>query len=445
MSPQLPDGVSWPSDGHLDPQLVGTPSKNLALYIHVPFCTVRCGYCDFNTYTVGFGQGADKDSYHHSVSKEVRLAADRLRPFNHEPVKSIFLGGGTPTLLQARQIGQILQDVKDSFALDPSAEVTVEANPDTIDQAGLEQLARAGVTRVSFGMQSAALHVLRTLDRSHTPQQVPRVVKWAREAGLDASVDLIYGTPGESLTDWKTSLETAIELQPDHISCYALVIEEGTKMWAQVRRGELAMPDPDDEAEKYELADALLEQAGYAWYEISNWAKLEDGEAAGSTNLRHASRHNLAYWFDWDWWGIGPGAHSHVGDVRWWNRKHPRAWADALAGGSANLGACSAGTEAGIVADLDTAAAPRPLAPLASPAQAGEILEESDRVLEAVMLRIRTADGIPISSISPQVRGRVPVLIDEGLIEEGAAGAGIVKLTLQGRLLADYVTRELTV
>ncbi|WP_072341920.1 radical SAM family heme chaperone HemW [Actinomyces urinae] len=444
MSPQLPDGVLWPRDGHLDPQLVGKPSKNLALYIHVPFCTVRCGYCDFNTYTVGFGQGADRDSYHHSVRKEVKLAADRLRLFDHEPVKSIFFGGGTPTLLRAGQIGQILQDVKDNFVLDQSAEVTVEANPDTIDQAGLEQLARAGVTRVSFGMQSAALHVLRTLDRSHTPQQVPRVVKWAREAGLDASVDLIYGTPGESITDWKTSLEAAIELQPDHISCYALVIEEGTKMWAQVRRGELATPDPDDEAEKYELADSLLEQAGYAWYEISNWAKLEDDEVAGSTNLRHASRHNLAYWFDWDWWGIGPGAHSHVGDVRWWNRKHPRAWADALAGGSAKLGGRPAGMH-DVFPGLDTGAASSSLVPLASPAQAGEILDDSDRALEAVMLRIRTADGIPISSVSPQISGRVPTLLNEGLIEEAAAAAGIVKLTLTGRLLADYVTRELTV
>lgn len=441
MSPQLPDGIAWPNDGYLDPQLVGTPSKNLALYIHVPFCTVRCGYCDFNTYTVGFGQGADTASYHHSVEKEVKLAANRLRPFEHNPVKSIFFGGGTPTLLQAGQICQILQSVKGSFALDTDAEVTVEANPDTIDQAVLEHLAKAGVTRVSFGMQSAVPHVLQTLDRTHTPQQVPRVVKWAREAGLDASVDLIYGTPGESLADWQASLEAAIELQPDHISSYALVIEEGTKMWTQVRRGELEMPNPDDEAEKYELADTLLAQAGYAWYEISNWAKIEPGETAGTTKLRHASRHNLAYWFDWDWWGIGPGAHSHVGDVRWWNRKHPRAWADALAGGTANLSQCpeSAKMDEHVSTRINT------LSQLVSPAQAGEILQEADRALESVMLRIRTADGIATSQLAPQVRGRVPGLVNEGLIEQGAVAVGVVRLTLKGRLLADYVTRELTV
>ncbi|MDO5048890.1 MAG: radical SAM family heme chaperone HemW [Actinomycetaceae bacterium] len=413
MSPALPDGTPWPRADELDPAKVGEHARDLALYIHVPFCTVRCGYCDFNTYTVGFGAGADRSTYDQSVTQEIELAARALKPFEHRPVKSIFFGGGTPTLLQPAQLTGILEVVRENFQLAGDAEVTVEANPDTVDKAALQALADGGVTRISFGMQSAVPHVLRTLDRTHNPQVVPDVVRWAREVGLDASVDLIYGTPGETIDDWRESLEAAIALNPDHISTYALVIENGTKMWAQVQRGELPMPDPDDEATKYEIADQLLSEAGFAWYEISNWARLEPGESAGGTALTHASKHNLAYWFDWDWWGIGPGAHSHLGNLRWWNRKHPRAWADAL---------------------LDD-----------SPAQAGEVLELADRALEAVLLKIRTADGIRTDQIDPSVRGRIPGLVNEGLIEEGAAARGTVKLTLRGRLLADYVTRELTV
>lgn len=441
MSPSLPDGVAWPSDGVLDPSVVGPANRDLSLYIHVPFCKVRCGYCDFNTYTVGFGPGADVGSYDQSVIGELDLAARVLAPFKHRPIQSVFFGGGTPTMLDTTALSGLIGAIRERFELAPSCEITVEANPDTVDEQALATLASGGFTRVSFGMQSGVSHVLRTLDRSHDPHRIEPVVRWARRVGLSASLDLIYGTPGESLEDWQRSLDLALSVQPDHISTYALVIEEGTKMAAQVRRGELPMPDPDDEAEKYELADRRLSDAGFAWYEISNWARLAPGELGGTTALRHASVHNIAYWRDCDWWGVGPGAHSHVGNVRWWNVKHPRAWADALSVGS--------------------------------PAQAGEVLSAADRQLERVMLALRTADGIPVRDIEPQFRGEIPRLVSEGLIDptglEAVSSASApsacaqstasdmgnngqaepaastrVKLTLRGRLLADYVTRELT-
>lgn len=455
MSPYVPDGIEWPVTGELEPAKVGEHSPEFALYIHVPFCTVRCGYCDFNTYTVDFGRGADRATYDESVATEIELAQRILEPFPHEPVQSIFFGGGTPTLLQPEQIIGILDHVRKHFELADDIEITVEANPDTVDQVVLQRLADGGVTRLSFGMQSAVPHVLKTLDRTHNPEMVPEVVRWAREAGLDASVDLIYGTPGESIDDWRRSLEAAIALNPDHISTYALVIEEGTKMWADVKRGKLPMPDPDDEATKYELADRILTEAGFAWYEISNWARLEPGESAGTTQVQHASKHNLAYWFDWDWWGIGPGAHSHVGNLRWWNRKHPRAWADALQSRTPLIGSNTtrpaAHSDAPSTSDTNVDAAPSAsTSPNAqnvpsSPAQAGEVLDAEDRALEAVLLRIRTADGIPVSQIDPTVRGRILALVNEKLIDEDAAERGTIKLTLRGRLLADYVTRELMV
>lgn len=416
MAPTLPDGIDWPADGIMDPAQVGETSANLSLYIHVPFCTVRCGYCDFNTYTVGFGPGASPESYHQSVFKEIDLAQQVLAPYQHQPLQSIFVGGGTPTLLDAQNLGAIIQRVQQRFQLAPNCEITTEANPDSVSAASLATLAEAGFTRISFGMQSAVPHVLQTLDRMHDPLRINRVVKWAKQAGLDTSVDLIYGTPGESLEDWETSVEAALNANTNHISTYALVIEEGTKMWRDVARGTLPMPDPDDEAAKYELADTRLTEAGFAWYEISNWARLESGEQSGTTTLQHASVHNLAYWRDDDWWGIGPGAHSHLGNLRWWNRKHPLAWAQALQQGS--------------------------------PAQAGEQLTATDRALERFLLQIRTADGLAISEVHPDLRGRIPALVGENLLLlEGNPNTGeaTLKLTLAGRLLADYVTRELTV
>lgn len=421
MSPHQPEGIAWPADGALNPVLVeADKGRPFSLYVHVPFCTVRCGYCDFNTYTTDFGPGADRATYANSVLAEMRLAARIMKDagVGEKPVTTIFFGGGTPTLLPASELSRILDAIREHWTLDPHAEITSEANPETVDRAYLRALKAAGVNRISVGMQSAVPHVLATLDRTHTPQRVPQVVAWARDEGLDVSVDLIYGTPGESLDDWRTSLEAAIRMNPDHISAYALVVEEGTKMGAQVARGELPTPDPDDEADKYELADRLLSDAGYQWYEISNFARRDPDEYAHHNHapvnpwaLRHASQHNLAYWRDWDWWGFGPGAHSHIGRMRWWNVKHPTAYAGRLEAGQ-------------------------------SPAAAGEILDDQTRELERILLAIRTAEGLAIPPNTPAQT--VAELISDRLIDPQAAiTKKRVVLTLRGRLLADGVTHRI--
>ena len=433
MSPTQPDGTRWPDSGSLDPGLVEAErGRPLSLYVHVPFCRVRCGYCDFNTYTVGFGPGAQIGDYAPSVLAEADLAARVLADagVSGRLAQTVFFGGGTPTMLDAGELIAILDGLRERIGIAGGAEVTLEANPDTVTREDLRAFADSGFTRVSFGMQSAVPRILAILDRTHTPTRVPLVVEWAKEAGLSTSVDLIYGTPGESLADWETSVRAALSYDPDHISAYALVVEEGTKMGAQVARGELPTPDPDDEAAKYELVDELLGEAGYAWYEISNFARASASDRASgraSTTFEHASRHNLAYWRDWDWWGFGPGAHSHVGRMRWWNVKNPGAYAGRLRAG-------------------------------VSPAAAGEILGEEERELERVMLGLRTAEGVELDgvpamamrdgivsglSVCQSLSGRVASLISDGFIDGVAALDGRAVLTLRGRLLADYVTREL--
>ena len=433
MSPAQPDGTRWPENGSLDPGLVEAErGRPLSLYVHVPFCRVRCGYCDFNTYTVGFGPGAQVGDYAPSVLAEADLAARVLADagVSGRLAQTVFFGGGTPTMLDAGELIAILDGLRERIGIAGGAEVTLEANPDTVTREDLRAFADSGFTRVSFGMQSAVPRILAILDRTHTPTRVPLVIEWAKEAGLSTSVDLIYGTPGESLADWETSVRAALSYDPDHISAYALVVEEGTKMGAQVARGELPTPDPDDEAAKYELVDELLGEAGYAWYEISNFARASASDRASgraSTTFEHASRHNLAYWRDWDWWGFGPGAHSHVGRMRWWNVKNPGAYAGRLRAG-------------------------------VSPAAAGEILGEEERELERVMLGLRTAEGVELDgvpamamrdgivsglSVCHSLSGRVASLISDGFIDGVAALDGRAVLTLRGRLLADYVTREL--
>ena len=433
MSPTQPDGTRWPENGLLDPSLVEAQwARPLSLYVHVPFCRVRCGYCDFNTYTVGFGPGAQIGDYAPSVLAEADLAARVLADagVSGRLAQTVFFGGGTPTMLDAGELIAILDGLRERIGIAGGAEVTLEANPDTVTREDLRAFADSGFTRVSFGMQSAVPRILAILDRTHTPTRVPLVVEWAKEAGLSTSVDLIYGTPGESLADWETSVRAALSYDPDHISAYALVVEEGTKMGTQVARGELPTPDPDDEAAKYELVDELLGEAGYAWYEISNFARASASDRASgraSTTFEHASRHNLAYWRDWDGWGFGPGAHSHVGRMRWWNVKNPGAYAGRLRAG-------------------------------VSPAAAGEILGEEERELERVMLGLRTAEGVELDgvpamamrdgivsglSVCQSLSGRVASLISDGFIDGVAALDGRAVLTLRGRLLADYVTREL--
>jgi len=406
MPSALPEGETPPADGAL-PESVreGAGDRAFGVYIHVPFCRVRCGYCDFNTYTADELRGARREDYAGQAAAELGFARDALERAGlpARPASTVFFGGGTPTLLPTRDLAALLGRVADEFGLAPGAEATTEANPDSIDRDGLHRLADAGFTRVSLGMQSAVPHVLATLDRTHDPERLPSVVDWAREAGLAVSLDLIYGTPGESLDDWSRSLEAALALQPDHLSAYALIVEEGTRLARRIRRGELPAPDDDLQADMYELADARLAAAGFAWYEVSNWAR----------DPAQRSRHNLAYWTGEDWWGIGPGAHSHVGGVRWWNVKHPAAYAERIAAG-------------------------------VSPAKARETLRPEDRYRERVLLETRIADGLPTDVLDPAARPRVAALIDEGLVD-GVAAIRERRLvpTLRGRLLADLVVRTL--
>lgn len=401
----LPDGEPAPTDGSLpESARQDAEHRDFGVYVHVPYCRVRCGYCDFNTYTASELGGTRRADYAGQVSHELRFGAEvlRLSAVPVRPVSTVFFGGGTPTLLPASDLASMLQTIREEWTLAADAEITTEANPDSVDAHYLEELARAGFTRVSIGMQSAVPHVLATLDRTHDPERVPDVVRWAREAGLQVSLDLIYGTPGETLDDWGRSLDAAIACEPDHLSAYALIVESGTKLAARIRRGEIAAPDDDAHAEMYEVADARLTAAGLSWYEISNWAR--------STETR--SRHNLAYWRGADWWGAGPGAHSHVGGTRWWNVKHPSAYADRIAAG-------------------------------VSPAHAREVLGADARRSERVLLETRIATGLPIEVLLSEERQEVSGLIADGLIDGRAALKGRVIPTLRGRLLADTVVHRL--
>lgn len=391
----LPDGEPAPQDGSLpNPDI----SAGFSAYVHIPFCSVRCGYCDFNTYTnPNFGPGAGLTDFPDSLAREIALSRRVLE--GNGRIKTVFFGGGTPTMLDSAQLVAVLGDLKATFGLAANAEITTEANPESVTPESLRELAAGGFTRVSFGMQSAVPRVLSILDRQHRPSRVPQVVRWAREAGLEVSLDLIYGAPGETDVEWRASLEAALTLEPDHISAYALTVEPGTKMGGQVRRGEISLPDPDMQADRYEMAAAMLEPAGYHWYEISNWARPG-----------HECAHNLAYWRGSDWWGYGPGAHSHIGGTRFWNVKYPLAYANRLLDG-------------------------------ASPAAARELLSATERAEETIMLRIRLAEGIPV----PAATGREVIagLISDELVDPASAFSGTLRLTLRGRLLADSVTRAL--
>nr|WP_228507051.1 radical SAM family heme chaperone HemW [Plantibacter sp. VKM Ac-2880] len=384
--------------------VVGAHQRAFGVYLHVPFCRVRCGYCDFNTYTSTELRGAKQSDYADEAVAEIRFGRGVLEASGvpDRQVSTVFFGGGTPTLLPADDLVRMLRGVTDSFVLAPGAEVTTEANPDSVDAAYLQTLADAGFTRVSFGMQSAVPSVLATLERTHDPARVPLVVQWARDAGLGVSLDLIYGTPGETLADWRVSLETAIACGPDHVSAYSLIVEPGTKLARQIRSGVVGTPDEDLQADMYELADDLLTAAGYGWYEVSNWATSDD----------HRSRHNLSYWTGEDWWGVGPGSHSHVGGVRWWNVKHPAAYAQRMAAGE-------------------------------SPAAGRETLDDETRELERILLLTRTRDGIPIRTLAPEARTAVAGLIAEELVDARQALLGRLELTRRGRLLADAVVRRL--
>ncbi len=406
MPSALPEGDPAPADGALPASAaVGRAQRPLGFYVHVPFCSVRCGYCDFNTYTaseLGEAPGASRATYVDAVVEEIALAR-RVLGDDDRRVSTVFFGGGTPTLLPAEDLVRVVSCLERDFGLAPDVEVTTEANPDSVDQRALETLRAGGIERVSVGMQSSEPEVLAVLDRTHDPRRVPDVVAWARAAGFDqVSLDLIYGTPGETPAQWQTSLEAALACDPDHVSAYSLIVEDGTALARQVRSGRLPAPDEDDLADKYLAADAALCTAGLDWYEVSNWARTSEA----------ACRHNLGYWTGGDWWGVGPGAHSHVGGVRWWNVKHPRAYADRLA------------------SDV-------------SPAQGREVLDNGTRRVERVLLETRLRQGLDLEALDDPGRAAVPDLVGRGLVEAGSTTSGRLVLTRAGRLLADAVVRDL--
>ncbi|WP_406198455.1 radical SAM family heme chaperone HemW [Kitasatospora sp. NBC_01560] len=407
MPSALPDGEPVPSDGSLPAHaLAGTGSRPFGFYLHVPYCASRCGYCDFNTYTAtelrSSGTVASQETYADNVVAEIRLAR-RVLGGADLPVQTVFLGGGTPTLLPARDLVKMLAAIRDEFGLADGAEVTTEANPESVDPAYLAELRAGGYNRISFGMQSARPHVLQLLDRHHTPGRPEACVAEARAAGFEhVNLDLIYGTPGESDDDWRASLDAAIGAGPDHVSAYSLIVEDGTRLAARVKRGELPMIDDDVHADRYLIAEQALAAAGYSWYEVSNWSTTPEGRC----------RHNELYWTGGDWWGAGPGAHSHVGGVRWWNAKHPAAYAQALAEGR-------------------------------TPAQGRELLADEDRRVERILLELRLAEGIPLDLLTETGRKAADRHREDGLLAPEPYAAGRAVLTLQGRLLADAVVRDL--
>lgn len=399
---RLPHGDPAPTDGALPAAALETlASAPLGIYVHVPFCSSRCGYCDFNTYVPG-EDGSAQGGYLAGVAAELELARQVLGD-GAPPVSTVFVGGGTPTILPAGELVGIIHLIDELFGLAADAEVTTEANPESVDPAKLTQLRNGGFTRISLGMQSAVPHVLKALDRVHTPGRAAAAAREARAAGFEqVSLDLIYGTPGESADDWEESLAAALSAEPDHISTYSLIVEPGTRMAAQVARGELVVPTEEVIVDRFETAERVLGAAGMHWYETCSWARDDAAHC----------RHNLGYWSGGNWWGAGPGAHSHVGGVRWWNVLHPRAW--------------SARTSAG-----------------ESPAAARELPDAEATQLERVMLGLRLRTGVALDQLTAEGRLAAKRQLELGMLEPSDHAAGRAVLTLRGRLMADPVTIEL--
>ncbi|WP_092630662.1 radical SAM family heme chaperone HemW [Actinopolyspora mzabensis] len=407
VSTHPPTGEQPPQQGTLPATaLHGVGQRPFGIYVHVPFCATRCGYCDFNTYTADeLSGGGSFRGWLDALKAELELGARVLGEGNRAVPRAgtVFVGGGTPSLLGGDGLGEVLDAVRASFRLAPEAEVTTEANPESTSPALFTALLEAGYTRVSLGMQSAAEHVLRVLDRNHTPGRAVAAAREAMAAGFEhVSLDLIYGTPGESSDDLRGSLEAVLEAGVDHVSAYSLIVEDGTAMARRVRRGELPMPDEDVLAADYELVDGVLSKAGFHWYEVSNWATDEAARCA----------HNIGYWRGGDWWGAGPGAHSHVGGVRWWNLKYPARYAAALGDGI-------------------------------SPAAGREVLDVEDRRVERVMLELRLREGLTTEVLDDAGLAEARRAVTDGLLRDDELRAGRCVLTDRGRLLADGVVRRL--
>lgn len=380
-------------------------SRKLGAYVHVPFCASRCGYCDFNTYTAAElqrdGTTVSTSTYVDRVIAEIDRQSVELGN-ESKPLSTVFFGGGTPTMLGASELVRALKALKEKFSFAENIEITTEANPDSVVERDLVTLREGGFTRISFGHQSSAPHVLQLLDRTHTPGRTWEAVKWARNAGFDhVSVDLIYGSPNESTQDLADTLAQVTDADLDHVSAYSLIVEPGTRLAAQVNRGEVAAPSDDLAAERYELIDQKLSEHGFDWYEVSNWAK-PGGEC----------RHNINYWTNQDWLGIGPGAHAHFAGLRSWMTKHPAAWAQQVDHGQA-------------------------------PVAGSERLSELEIANENIMLGLRIRNGIDVSILSPSGKQEAKLAVAQGLLSAESFAQGKAVLTDQGRLLADGLVSRL--
>lgn len=376
----------------------------LSFYIHIPYCVHRCGYCDFNTYTpaelqISEGLAQISNSYIDLVIAEIEQARVAV---GDATIPTIFFGGGTPSLMEVADIARVITKIKNSFQVGDDCEITLEANPDTVDKQKLAAFRAAGINRISIGMQSAVPHVLKTLDRTHNSENLPQVAQWASKVGFKSiSVDLIYGAPGESLADWQVSIDAALSLPINHISAYGLIVEEGTKLANAIKRGEIENVDDDLTAEKYLMADQAFSKAGFTWYELSNWSK-----PAGE------SKHNSIYWLSQNWWGVGPGAHSHLNGRRWWNVKHPNQYKTKITNNE-------------------------------SPKLDQEILEPIQIESERLMLSIRLPSGVSKDSLSIEQLKMLQPYVESGALDLKNWGMGSVSLSLSGRLIADRIVREI--
>ena len=365
------------------------------VYVHVPFCSSRCGYCDFNTYTPSELGGSSPDSYLDALEKELDAAA---QTYPLGPADTVFIGGGTPSLIGAAGLEGVLRAVRNSFGVAPHAEITTEANPESTSQEFFDHIRAAGYNRVSLGMQSASTTVLRILERRHTPGRALQAIAEAHAAGFEhLNLDVIYGTPGESDDDLRATLDAVLDAPVDHVSAYSLIVEDGTAMARKVRKGIIPPPDEDTYADRYAMIDQELSAAGFDWYEVSNWAK------PGGQCL-----HNLGYWRDHDYYGAGPGAHSHIGNIRFYNVKHPTTYA----------------------------------AQATQPQAGSEELTPHDRHTEALMLGLRLREGICEDLIGAGARDVINDYINRGLL---ARTHGMLHVTDAGRLLADGIIADILV
>ena len=384
------------------------PSSPFGIYLHVPFCSTRCGYCDFNTYTAGeLGSATSPLDWERAAAIEIDRAAEVLARSGSAPkVDTVFVGGGTPSLVGADVLVGLLQRIDSAFGLAPGAEVTTESNPESTSPEFFATLREGGFTRISLGMQSTSARVLKILDRAHTPGRPQEAVAEAVAAGFEhVNLDVIYGTPGEREDDLARTLDAVVDAGVDHVSGYSLIVEDGTALARRIRRGELPGTVDDVLADRYEQVSERLSRAGFHWYEVSNFATDESGYC----------RHNLGYWRGGDWWGVGPGAHSHVAGARWWNVKHPARYAAA----------CDAG-------DL--------------PVDGGERLSDEDRHIELIMTALRLAEGLGLDAFTDTEQRRADEQVAAGLLrhrDPGHPGGPGYALTEKGRLLADGVVRDI--